>query len=613
MQGDSHKSMAPKFKIILAHPLQLREEKDMQKGNYLILLLTEIQITYKKRDIVDLKLNFVSNKEVSVGPPRALVVNGRIYRVEMSEQEISEKVKVEWMDLREIEHNSLKNLGWVIFDDSSTTGHFVYVDVEVEQNGASEDDESAEGTSSSNNADAFKELERRSRIVLKKINIYSLRNVNVTKYKAQVVHENPHTISVSVEYEIHNGVPFSVRYVYLDLDVDLPLSAIEVKDEKGNPLRFFKEQDILSKLIKLRGSFKEEKEQDIRTKSVEDDGRDVKRDSTRIFVDLGGDLGRDRTKILKVNAVHGLGKWDYMEVPVVPNVEESVEIRAQQGYLLEVEKVKRQGSEKPIGDKGKDAGQNGQYEYPVFSQGDRVESLRVLGNYLLDASYHSTATRRAYQSGRVSSSGSNGSAESAEKDITPLVRIEFKLSSVGPDRASRGNFKDEQNYFMLKIPYSVEVEHREFWETILGFFSVVIVGLYTLGLFLRYSVITWGTVPTPFLVYGFGVGGVTGFILSFIFMRVLTTPSEGVKWYVYLFFLALLTVVTLSFDMAFHNPSAKSLLENFSPTIVQIAGVAFAGVTLTNLLAERAAKETYRVLILYLIVLSVLSMIVVIP
>ena len=81
----------------------------------------------------------------------------------------------------------------------------------------------------------------------------------------------------------------------------------------------------------------------------------------------------------------------------------------------------------------------------------------------------------------------------------------------------------------------------------------------------------------------------------------------------HLFFLALLTIVTLAFVVAFHNPNAKSVLENFSPTIVQIAGVTIAVVGMTDLLAEGAAKETYRVLILYLLVLSVLSMIVVIP
>ena len=427
-------------------------------------------------------------------------------------------------------------------------------------------------------------------IRIDKVMIYPLESVRVPRFRVVHEHETPFSAQVTVEYTIVNNAPFHLRFVYLYLGRFV--KGLVIRDEGDKTLRFLTMQE-------LREVFGE----DIINRLKE----------FYLVVDLGEELGPGKSKVLRLVGTEGVEtrRGDYvLAFGLSPGVTEGVVIKPPQGYDVVIDRsdilVVRD-----ISNLTKNSLGNRQQAQSLFATQTRQNRFRVNPNLWLDAFLNLNVAE--------SSNRENFSSSA-------IVDLQFRLYHASSGQgAPQPLFTQPVENPGIVIRYFLEIQHRQFWHAFLTFFSMLVFALFFQELFYD-VIITVGHFYSSFvqsylfhnlaefLLLAFVMGSLSGFFYAIHYGLV----RKGESLWEILLIAAVysVSVVILSVYATFSFSQiipVKTITTGIGDIYLELEFATLVAIELAYFLAERAVRDDYRSVLLVLTVLTLASMLLLVP
>ena len=464
---------------------------------------------------------------------------------------------------------------------------------------------------------------------ISKILIYPLQSVRVTRYRVFQEHENPFSARFTAEYTVVNNMPFPVRFLYLNLEKYI--KGLEIRNEEDRVLRFLTRQE-------LREIF----------------GEDII-DKLREFfvvVELGEGLGPGEARILRLKGTEEINKEtkDYflgLQLPL--NITEGVVIRPPHGYEVVINKEKDIVVVRDVSEitKNLDSEMVRRVFYdrdlarPIFTgSDDNRNSVRVDRNLRLDKFVNTNPKKK-------------DDKEKDDKVSSPaVVDLQFRLYEDKESTSEEPLFRDPVKNPGIAIRYSLEVQHKDFWDSFLAFFSVLVFGLFFQEFFYDLTLDVMGVLfrlVSPFvfsiilvmsLLMFFMLGSLVGY--SYVAYKKLIQTTlitrklfesfrsslefigrgfrkgkrlPGFRLMVLIYMLAAIIIainIVEKIILNLYNPLHSTIYE-IGMIYIELEFVTIVAIELAYFLAERAVRDEYRSVLLSLTTLTLVSMLLLVP
>ncbi len=424
-------------------------------------------------------------------------------------------------------------------------------------------------------------------ISIKSIEIYNLQYVRIPRVRYAKRHrEDPFIAILTAEYTIVNNTSFPIRHVFIELG--MPVRDLSIRDEKDNELHFFTAQE-------LREIF----------------GEDVNIGGFFVVVDLGEELRPGDSKILRFSGTYEEyeeNKQQMVIIELVPNVTENVIIEPLPGHVCRLNTREDilincnlpgngQWRNLPIG--------NNNDICPGISVDVRVDpnerDSRVESSAPVDLQF------RAFNSNIPSPS-----TQLMIFNTTPKPPLRIGLNTVNSPSRNYKRYAVNPNATStslvslrnpsIKIIYSLEIQHRWFWDTFLAFLSAIVGGLFIQEL-------VTNIFSLQFFKFLLPIGAFIGFLSFIIYMQHPQLQNRLVQRIFY----SVITLIT--FYSLFRTPSTSlhTYLSSVFTIYLNGESAILVALGLAYVLTERTIGYTYRTLLLSLIIITILSILTLLP
>lgn len=416
-----------------------------------------------------------------------------------------------------------------------------------------------------------------------RIAIYALDHVRVTRYRVLQEHEDPFSAKFTAEYTLVNNLPFPVRFLYLNLQRFI--KGMEVRDEEDNVLRFLT-------MHELRETF----------------GEDIieRLNEFYVVVDLGSRLEPGRAKVIRLVGTEEISETrDYvLNFGLSVNVTEGVVIRPPHGYEVVIDGediVAVRDASRMTRTVFNDRNQ----VRPIFVGSAERKSVKLDPKFRLDRFVNPVPVR-----------GSNKIRSPA------VVDLEFRLYEDKESTSEEPLFRDPVENPGIAIRYSLEVQHKGFWDSLLTFFSVLVFGLFFQEFFydLALTLHRLYRPILPFLPYDsalsfaltLALGSVTGYLYaarSGLVRGLRQLLESSLMMLVYSLSVAIIAVDAITS----FGPTVHAIISELGGFYAELEFATLVAVELTYFLAERAVRDEYRRALMTLTVLTLVSMLLLVP
>ena len=413
-----------------------------------------------------------------------------------------------------------------------------------------------------------------------KILIYPLDSVRITRYRIFQEHENPFSATFTAEYTVVNNMPFQVRFLYLNLQ--RYIKGLEVRDEEDRVLRFLTRQE-------LREIF----------------GEDVIDNLNEFFVvaDLDEGLDPGGAKVLRLKGTEEIDRVTrnyFLGFGLLQNVTEGVVIRPPHGYevvinendivaVKDVSKVTRESFE--------DRNQ----ARPIFTTNDDRKSVKLDPKFRLDRFVDPVPKK----GDRIASPA--------------VVDLQFRLYEDKKDSAEKPLFDELVENPGIAIRYSLEVQHKGFWDALLTFFSVLVFSLFFQELSYDTAIDLGSFYPSLLSLFYhdfatlFALTLTLGAAIGYLFAasnRLVRGRKGLLKSLALVIVYSLIAIIIAT---SFGPTTPVLIVSEVGKVYVELEFAVLVAIELAYFLAERAVRDEYRSVLLTLTVLTLVSMLLLTP
>lgn len=425
-------------------------------------------------------------------------------------------------------------------------------------------------------------------LIIGKVQVYPLEGVRVTRFRSVNEHGSPFSVEVTAEYTVVNYMPFPIRFLYADLQ--RYVKGLEVRDGEGRTLRFLTRQE-------LREVF----------------GEDVidRLNEFFVVVDLGEVLEPGEAKVLRLVGAEEISETrDYsLRFRLIPNVTEGVVIKPPHGYEVVISREDIVAV-RDVSDETEEWFKDRSRAKPLFAGNDGRKSVKLDPNLRLD---------RFVNPGPKE--GSNEIRSTAVVDMQFRLYYDYSTSTrQGPSEEPL--FRDPVEDPGIAIRYSLEVQHKSFWNSLLTFFSVLVFSLFFQELFydLALGLDRLYRPVLPFLSYdftsSFALTLVLGSAIGYLYAarNGLTRGLGRLLDSSLMMLVYSLSVAIIAVDaVTSFGPTVHAIISKLGGFYVELEFAILVAVELAYFLAERAVRDEYRGVLLILTALTLVSVLLLIP
>ena len=427
-------------------------------------------------------------------------------------------------------------------------------------------------------------------VCIGKILIYPLEGLRVTRYRVFQEHENPFSAMFTAEYTVVNNMPFPVRFLYLDLQ--RYIKGLEVRDEEDRVLRFLTRQE-------LREIF----------------GEDIidKLNEFFVVVDLGEGLDPGGAKVLRLTGTEEIDRYTrnyFLGLTLYQNLTEGVVIRPPHGYEVVINKEKDIVVVRDVSEITKNS--DSEMVRRVFNDRDLARPI-FTGS---DDNRKSVKLDPKFRLDRFV----NPVPKKGDRIASPaVVDLQFRLYEDKESSAEKPLFDELVENPGIAIRYSLEVQHKGFWDALLTFFSVLVFGLFFQELSYDTAIDLGSSYPSLLSLFYhdfatlFALTLALGAAIGYLFAASnrLVRGRKGLLKSLALVIVYSLIAIIIATSFGLTTPIL--IVSEVGKVYVELEFATLVAVELAYFLAERAVRDEYRGVLLILTALTLVSMLLLIP